>query len=80
MHINQSLSGTLQRFFEDIGGGCRVQSDGFRMFVVMIDIVFNGGNQFDHGSAKNSAPQAVRGEGSPKKAFDHVERMKRWWA
>jgi hypothetical protein len=41
------------------------------MFVVMIDVVFNAGNQFDR-IAKTSTSQTVRGKVA-KKAFHHIQ-------
>jgi hypothetical protein len=38
------------------------------VFVVMIDVVYDGGDQFDHIS-ENSTPQSVRGEVA-KETFD----------
>ena len=69
MHIKQSLSGSLH-FFEDIGGGCG-PDEWFGAFVVMIEVVLNRGDQFDH-IAKDSTPETVRGKVA-KEAFDHVQ-------
>ncbi len=43
----------------------------------MIDIIFNGGNQFDHREKLRAA--AVRGEVA-KEAFCDLFSQKRWWA
>jgi CheY-like chemotaxis protein len=56
LHINQSLAGSLH-FFKDVGGGCG-PDEGLGALVVVIDVVFNRGDQFDD-IAKNSAPYRV---------------------
>jgi hypothetical protein len=67
--MNHSLSGSLH-FFEDVGGGCG-PDEGFGVLVVMIDVVFNRVDRFDH-VAKNSTTYAIRGKVA-KKSFDHVQ-------
>jgi len=57
LHNNQSLAGSLHSF-EDVGGG---PDERFRALVVMIDIVFDGGDQFEH-IAKHSTAWTVRGK------------------
>lgn len=49
-----------------------VQDEGLGPFIVKIDVLVHGVDQF-HNISKHAAPQAVGGEVSRKEAFDHIQ-------
>jgi hypothetical protein len=69
LNIKKSLAGTLD-LFEDILGGSS-PDERFGMFVVMIHVVVDGGDQF-HYVAKHTSPKTIYSEVS-EEALHHIE-------